>query len=187
MTQSWPEKWDATAEVPYTSSGKNWISYDNHKSLTLKAEYAMSKGLAGVMVWSIETDDFKGICHTEKFAFLRTINKAIGRTVESGSTVAPGVTTTTTTQAPAGTSTTTKATTAATTTTTTTASPGAPTTDSNSICTKAGYIRDPSNCAIFYQCVWMGSSWKAYKFTCRSPLLFDDIQEVCNYPALVNC
>lgn len=33
-----------------------------NKSIYFQAEYAKAKGLGGVMVWSVETDDFKGLC-----------------------------------------------------------------------------------------------------------------------------
>ena len=36
-----------------------WVSYDNERSIRLKADFAWEKKLGGVMVWSIETDDFK--------------------------------------------------------------------------------------------------------------------------------
>ena len=37
-----------------------WVSYDNEKSVMMKADLAWNKNLGGVMVWSIETDDFNG-------------------------------------------------------------------------------------------------------------------------------
>ena len=39
--------------------GDRWVSYDDEHSVRLKAEFAFDKKLAGVMVWSVETDDFK--------------------------------------------------------------------------------------------------------------------------------
>ena len=51
--------WDADAMVPYVtnSSGKMVLTYDNAKSVGLKADYARQKGLAGAMYWNIEADD----------------------------------------------------------------------------------------------------------------------------------
>ena len=37
-----------------------WVSYDNERSVKLKADFAFDMKLGGVMVWSIETDDFQG-------------------------------------------------------------------------------------------------------------------------------
>ena len=39
---------------------EKWVSYDNEKSVMMKADLAWKKKLGGVMVWSIETDDFNG-------------------------------------------------------------------------------------------------------------------------------
>ena len=41
-------------------TGDKWISFDNAKSIKMKANFAVDQNLAGVMVWSIETDDFNG-------------------------------------------------------------------------------------------------------------------------------
>ena len=52
-------QWDATAMVPYVvdATGKMVLSYDNARSVGLKAEYVLQKGLAGAMYWNIEADD----------------------------------------------------------------------------------------------------------------------------------
>ena len=51
--------WDATAMVPYVTdmTGKMVLTYDNAKSVGLKAEYVQQKNLAGAMYWNIEADD----------------------------------------------------------------------------------------------------------------------------------
>ena len=99
--------------------GDSWMSYDNERSVALKAEFAYDAGLAGVtiiilsyspliilsylsnlsyssyffslisklqvMTWSIDTDDFEGICNGPKFPLLRTLNHALhNRYVEPG-------------------------------------------------------------------------------------------------------
>lgn len=50
----------------------------------------MKLGIAGAMVWSIETDDFHGVCG-EEFALLKAINSALGG---SAVTQPPSATTT---------------------------------------------------------------------------------------------
>ena len=51
--------WDDAAMVPYLASatGSMVLSYDDERSVTLKAEYAKAKGLLGAMYWNIEADD----------------------------------------------------------------------------------------------------------------------------------
>ena len=57
--------------------GTKWVSYDNIESIRLKSQFAYDQGLAGVMVWSIDTDDFRGKCGGPTFPLLRTINYAL--------------------------------------------------------------------------------------------------------------
>uniref|UniRef100_T1GUD7 Chitinase n=1 Tax=Megaselia scalaris TaxID=36166 RepID=T1GUD7_MEGSC len=61
-TGSWNHVWSNEQSVPYAYSGNQWVGYDNPESIRLKVEYMSSKGLAGIMIWSIETDDFLGKC-----------------------------------------------------------------------------------------------------------------------------
>ena len=45
--------------VPYlvNASGTMVLTYDNERSIGLKADYVKSKGLLGAMYWNIEGDD----------------------------------------------------------------------------------------------------------------------------------
>lgn len=43
----------------------------------IQAEYAFDEGLAGVMAWSIDTDDFNGTCGGSTYPLLRTLNNAL--------------------------------------------------------------------------------------------------------------
>ena len=63
----------------YIYRGDSWLSYDNERSIALKSQFAYDQGLAGVMTWSIDTDDFLGMCNGPKFPLLRTINHALYR------------------------------------------------------------------------------------------------------------
>lgn len=52
------------------------VSYDSPRSIANKVRYAVQKGLLGVMVWSIDTDDFQGDCdnalNEDRFSDFRT-------------------------------------------------------------------------------------------------------------------
>lgn len=61
--------------APYAFQDRQWVGYDDMESITAKVEFAKAMGLAGGMVWSIETDDFHGKCHGIKFPMLSTINQ----------------------------------------------------------------------------------------------------------------
>ena len=73
----WEQKWHEHHHAPYMHKHLKWVSYDNEESIRIKSHYAHDNHLAGVMVWSIDTDDFKGVCGGPKFPLLRTINNAL--------------------------------------------------------------------------------------------------------------
>ena len=73
----WSIVWEKCHQAPYMFNENKWVSYDNEKSVRLKANFAWEKKLGGVMVWSIETDDFKGLCGGEKFPMMRALNNAL--------------------------------------------------------------------------------------------------------------
>ncbi|XP_073834495.1 chitinase-3-like protein [Musca autumnalis] len=59
---------------PYASSGTEWISFENTASMKCKSEYIRKLGLGGAMIFSLNTDDFRGICTANKtFPLLQTV------------------------------------------------------------------------------------------------------------------
>lgn len=74
QTEAWKVDWDDAQKAPHAYLGQQWVGYDNPRSIGLKAQYAKDNDLGGVMVWSLESDDFRGICG-EKFPLLQTINR----------------------------------------------------------------------------------------------------------------
>lgn len=58
-TEGYTEKWDDKAKVPYLvdANGTMVLTYDNERSIGLKADYIKSRGLLGAMYWNIEGDD----------------------------------------------------------------------------------------------------------------------------------
>lgn len=58
-TQGYTEMWDDRAMVPYLvdASGTMVLSYENEKSIGLKADYVKTKLMKGAMYWNIEKDD----------------------------------------------------------------------------------------------------------------------------------
>ncbi|XP_069678524.1 acidic mammalian chitinase-like [Periplaneta americana] len=173
---SWNVIWDDEQKVPFACNGNQFVGYDNPKSIGLKAQYVVSKGLGGAMIWSLETDDFLGKCHGSKFPLLRAINE-----VFNGGVLPPDEDTTTTT----------------TTTIKTPENPDIPTDppvtsapepETPGVCTKEGHIRDPNNCEIFYHCQSDGSGgFIAHQKQCSNGLLFDPVLQVCNWPSAVSC
>nr|CAD7443848.1 unnamed protein product [Timema bartmani] len=213
----WTEHWNEDQQVPYAVNGNQWVGYDNVKSIEIKSEYVKEKNLGGAMIWSVETDDFRGICG-DKYPLLNAINSVLnGQSSEyvkeknlggamiwsvetddfrgicgdkypllnainsvlngqSLPTVVPtaGPTTTTDPDHPAP----------PTTTTTTTPKPNPPDTG---LCTQPGYVRDPSDCQVYYQCVDEGGFYEIFKFKCSDGTYFDPTIDVCNYTDEVRC
>ena len=112
-TAGWQVVQDPTHAIgPYAvspTSPKYWVGYDDPAMATIKSNYALSKGLGGIMLWDISTDDFHNTCG----AGVNPVTTAILNTLKGTS---PSTTTTTTsplttTTSAATTTTTTKATT----------------------------------------------------------------------------
>jgi chitinase len=64
-------------------NGNQWIGYDDPETITKKTQYAMDKKLGGVMFWSVDTDDFYGICHDAAYPLLTAANKVFGNNMRS--------------------------------------------------------------------------------------------------------
>ncbi|KAL1420883.1 hypothetical protein MTO96_004261 [Rhipicephalus appendiculatus] len=76
-SKDWKITRDLRVVAPVAVKGNLWIGYDDAQSLTAKVLFARSLGLAGAMVWSIETDDFSGTCGGTKNPLLRAIKDAL--------------------------------------------------------------------------------------------------------------
>uniref|UniRef100_A0A1I7SAQ9 Glyco_18 domain-containing protein n=2 Tax=Bursaphelenchus xylophilus TaxID=6326 RepID=A0A1I7SAQ9_BURXY len=77
IQQGGVSSWDNTSQVPYVQQSNLWYSYDNQKSVSLKATYAKSNGLAGVFVWTLDFDDFENVCKEGKLPLLNSIKSAL--------------------------------------------------------------------------------------------------------------
>ncbi|CAL8099114.1 unnamed protein product [Orchesella dallaii] len=58
----WKIGFDTDYSVPYAYSKTKWIGYDNEISAKAKVDYGMAKGVGGMMVWSLDFDDFGNHC-----------------------------------------------------------------------------------------------------------------------------
>lgn len=64
--------WDSEAQVPYLydPTSKTFITYDDEESSSKKVDFILSKGLGGVMVWELSSDDATS-------TLVRTLNRVI--------------------------------------------------------------------------------------------------------------
>ncbi|CAH1110937.1 unnamed protein product [Psylliodes chrysocephalus] len=54
--------WDDDQKVPHRVVDDTWIGFEDERSIGYKVDFAVSKGLGGLMIWSLDTDDFLGTC-----------------------------------------------------------------------------------------------------------------------------
>ncbi|KAF2899378.1 hypothetical protein ILUMI_06797 [Ignelater luminosus] len=173
LSGQWAIAWSDEQQVPYTHLKNQWVGYDNPKSVTLKVNFAKKMLLGGAMIWSIETDDFRGVCGS-KYPILSAINAAIrgGSSENSSSSSSTSTASSATTASPS-------ATTAATQTTVK---------DGVAFeCKGSGHFRDPLNCSRFYYCLKYGTLYIKYTFNCSKDLVYDPERNVCDYPSAVKC
>ncbi|ETN57952.1 brain chitinase and chia [Anopheles darlingi] len=76
LDASWTRVWEDVQRVPYAFFQDQWVGYDDRNSVTEKGNFVVARGLAGVMVWSIDMDDFRGYCGP-KFNLLRALNDSL--------------------------------------------------------------------------------------------------------------
>lgn len=165
----WNQEWESNQMVPFAYYGRQWVGYENEKSIGLKVDYIKKEDLGGIMIWSIESDDFKGVCSQKRYPLLTLINEMLHETIQSdlfnrGPEVSQhqvlasnyDVNVINSTQ----------------------------TINEDSICQgKNGYVRDPENCGKFYFC----DNGEIFGFVCPSALNFDLRMLTCNYKYLVDC
>ncbi|XP_042214243.1 acidic mammalian chitinase-like [Homarus americanus] len=155
---------------PYTYSYSHeriWCSYDDHDSCVVKANYAKGKNLAGMMIWSIETDDFLGECHDRKFDLIKTLRETF-----SGEIIPTPPTPPTTTRDPS----------APTTTPTTTRATPRP----DSVCSEPGPNADPDNCHHYYLCSPnVDNGYDATEEICAAGTLYNPQAKFCDWASSV--
>lgn len=74
----WTEEWDHESKVPYAFKGNKWVSYDNIKSVEIKADYIIKNGLGGANFYSLDYDDHIGSCYGQKFPLLIALQSLRG-------------------------------------------------------------------------------------------------------------
>lgn len=82
MHGNWTTKQLPNNAISYAYKDKQWVSYDDEKSIGIKAAYALQLNLRGLMLYSIDTDDFHGDCLGHSYPLLNAINKGLKRSVE---------------------------------------------------------------------------------------------------------
>ncbi|GAV08069.1 hypothetical protein RvY_17816-3 [Ramazzottius varieornatus] len=78
MDKSWTVITDVEERTPYAFNDKGqWIGYDDIDSVIKKTVIVREWGLGGVMVWSVDMDDFRGLCTSQTYPLLRMIKRVL--------------------------------------------------------------------------------------------------------------
>lgn len=83
----------------YAIKGNQWLGFDDPASVQLKTDYILKMDLGGAMVWSLESDDFLGVCHSKKNILMNGIYVALNNGVQPPTTTATASTASTTSAA----------------------------------------------------------------------------------------
>lgn len=62
-------------QSPYVVDGIRWTGYDDVRSIQEKVAYTMQMGLGGVFIWTIDMDDFHGICGGGHYPLMTAIQQ----------------------------------------------------------------------------------------------------------------
>lgn len=77
---NWRQLWDDVGLCPYAYQGREWIGYENERSLEQKVELVKQKQLAGIYAFSLDLDDYRGDCGGETYPLTRELYKYISET-----------------------------------------------------------------------------------------------------------
>ena len=192
---NWTIVWEKCHQAPYMFRGDRWVSYDNERSVRLKADLAFEKKLGGVMVWSIETDDFTGACDGTKYPLLKSLNNALSSSNKGGvteeetkcnpaeyTTRRPRVTTTKRTKISSKRTKVTRKPWSP--STLKSKSRQTPTSSSQGVCkNQNGPNHDPADCSKFYLC----ANGVPHALVCQSGTLFSAVLMTCDHADNVQC
>ncbi|XP_042858033.1 chitotriosidase-1-like [Penaeus japonicus] len=157
---------------PHLTHGDQWVGYDDVDAIRKKALYAQQKGLGGVMVWDVATDDFRGACSRGVNPLLSVVAKVL-RASGPGTTARPPPTRPGTPRPVQA-------------TTLRPATPSRPTPTAPTLggqvnkgeCRATGFTADPSSCSAFYRC----SGDSAYRYQCPGGLHWRQERLACDWP-----
>ncbi|XP_040573319.1 probable chitinase 10 [Lepeophtheirus salmonis] len=69
--------WDNEQQVPFAYRGDQWVGFDDERSLRTKVDWLKTEGFGGIMIWSVDLDDFRGYCGTGKFPLIKAMKKEL--------------------------------------------------------------------------------------------------------------
>ncbi|XP_054720372.1 chitinase-3-like protein 1 [Uloborus diversus] len=188
--KGWKIVVDNDVQAPYCFKDRQWIGYDDIRSVPKKVDYLRKMKLGGAMVWSIETDDFRGKCHSFRYPLLTTINSVLNGTsvplpdetgLEEDNDISPTRHSSSSSPRPSypPVKSSTKSSFSTTKSTDGTSEDFLP-------CPSSGYFRHPTNCKLFYICQPKSPTkdmgYRVYLFHCGAGTVFNEEFRTCAFP-----
>ncbi|XP_017893236.1 probable chitinase 10 [Ceratina calcarata] len=69
--------WDSEQQVPFAYKEDQWVGFDDERSLINKMQWLKEEGFGGVMIWSVDMDDFNGLCGAGKYPLIKAMMKEL--------------------------------------------------------------------------------------------------------------
>nr|CAH7766311.1 unnamed protein product [Callosobruchus chinensis] len=69
--------WDNEQQVPFAYRGNQWIGFDDERSLKTKMAWLKEEGFGGIMIWSVDMDDFRGSCGSTKYPLINAMRQEL--------------------------------------------------------------------------------------------------------------
>jgi chitinase len=150
--------WDNEQQVPFAYRGNQWVGFDDERSLRTKVSWLKTEGFGGIMVWSVDLDDFRGYCGTGKYPLMKAMTKELEGYMVELKYKGPYET-------PRG--------------------DGSDPVEEQKLCDDEGgavsFHRDKADCKMYYVCQGTVSHHK----TCPQGLVFNENENVCDWPSAV--
>lgn len=61
---------------PYAYNGNQWVGYDDEDIVRKKSKFVVEQNLGGIMFWSIDNDDFRGLCNGKAYPLIEAAKEA---------------------------------------------------------------------------------------------------------------
>merc|ERR1712002_1102393 len=85
-TKKWNIVRDGCYKTPYAVNGPYWIGYDDLESIKLKSQFINYRQLGGALIFSLDTDDFRGDYSDHKYP----MTMEVLRVLSTGESLEPG-------------------------------------------------------------------------------------------------
>lgn len=69
--------WDNEQMIPYAYKGDQWVGFDDPRSFKMKVQWLKQNGYSGIMIWSVDMDDFTGSCMGLRYPLIKSAKEEL--------------------------------------------------------------------------------------------------------------